>query len=69
MGFVCHPSYLTLAISGPLLLFEKFFNITFEEKNYQKSTYLSPTKKPVVPPSLKDIVADVVFGEPVESFV
>lgn len=68
VGFTCHALYPTLSISGPRSLFEKTFHLHFETKMHNASSYVQPVKKAIIPESLKNIVADIVFSEPVEPF-
>ncbi|MDQ6814766.1 MAG: hypothetical protein M3040_13600 [Bacteroidota bacterium] len=67
-GFSCHRSYPTCSITGKQALFEKIFHLQFGSAVYQSGTYIYPLNKATIPDSLKPWVADVVFGEPVETF-
>jgi hypothetical protein len=70
LGFECTPLYPTLTIRGPRSLFGKTFALKFELKNSAGGmSYLKPIGKIKLPHSLKNLVVDVVFGEPMEPFV
>lgn len=69
LGFTVAATYPTLSISAPKSLFEKTFNLTFENKKQKSTEYVTPLKKASIPASLKNLIADVVFSEPMEPFV